>query len=156
MHFTLENIQKYLEIKDHHLDYQKETGQLYKLITAGHMSFPFFIRLYEHNQLLQLIAFMPFPLSEGHEGDVARLLHFINKDIDMPGFGLDETNKIIFYRLMLPIHKLHLEEDTLDQLMNIFPNVCQTFSPPIMAVAQGKESLKTVLKTLNKLKQPPA
>lgn len=156
MLLTLETIQKYLAAKGHHLEFQKETGQLYMLISQGMANFPFFIRLYDHGELLQLIAFMPFSLKEGHEADVARLLHTINKDIDLPGFGMDETNGIIFYRLMLPIYKLHLEEATLELLVNIFPNICQTFSAPIMAVAQGKESLKTVLKALNQLKELPA
>lgn len=150
---TLETIQKHLATKGQHLEYQNETGQLYMLITKEDANFPFFIRLYDHGQLLQFTAFMPFSLKEGHEADVARLLHIINKDIDLPGFGMDETNGIIFYRLMLPINKLHLEEATLELMVNVFPSICHTFAKPILAMAHGKESLKTILNALNQLKQ---
>ncbi|MBA3238634.1 MAG: YbjN domain-containing protein [Parachlamydiaceae bacterium] len=153
MLLTLETIQRQLATQGYHLEFQKETEQLYMLLTQGNASFPFFVRLYDHGELLQLIAFMPFAIKQDNEGNVARLLHLINKDLDLPGFGMDETNEIIFYRLMLPIHKLHLEETLLNQMVSIFPNICQTFSGPIMALAQGKETLETIVKALNELKQ---
>ncbi len=70
---------------------------------------PLFIRIYETADLLQLMLLMPINFTKEELPGISRLLHLLNKEIDLPGFGLDEEIQIAFYRITLPAfeHKIH-------------------------------------------------
>lgn len=143
---TLENVQKYLEKKEYPFQLQEETNQLYAILRLEELEFPTFIRSYPHGNLLQILLFIPCSIKDGCEGDLARLLHQINKEIDIPGFGMEEQIKVPFYRIMLPSYEGKMEEGLLDIFLSSFENLCKTYVPTITAVAQGKTTFKTILK----------
>jgi hypothetical protein len=146
---TLENIQKLLQEKGANVQSQKETGQLYIILKISDTDFPLFIRLYESEDLLQLLLFIPCNIQEGAEGEIARLLHTLNKEIDVPGFGMDETSKVVFYRVMVPAFHNQIEEELIDVYYQSLPNIASTFGGVISAVATGNATYKEVMKKVN-------
>jgi hypothetical protein len=114
---------------------QKETGQIFFGFKALDQNFAIFMRVYEQSQLLQMIVFLPIQYDDKNIGEVARLLHWINQAIDLPGFGMEEGGKTIFYRLMLPAIGMQFDEKLLEPFLGAMRNVCETFYPSIVKVA---------------------
>lgn len=60
------------------------------------------VGILSQGQLLQLIT----PLGKVDDpkkfGEIARALHVLNRELDLPGFGLDETQSLVFYRTVIP------------------------------------------------------
>lgn len=138
----LENLKK----KNFQASFQEETNQLLVIIKADKYEFPVFIRVDDESDLLQLITFIPKNYQRGTEGDLARLLHLFNKEIDLPGFGMNEETAHIFYRCTIPSVKRKFEEEVLEAFLNSIQTVCQTFLMPILAVAEGKISYDELIK----------
>jgi hypothetical protein len=95
--------------------------------------------------LLQLLVFIPCQLQKEVIPDMARLLHLLNKELDVPGFGMDEMAGVIFYRLMLPTPNKKIEEELLGAFLRTVEQVCKMFSGPIEAVAMGATTLEEIL-----------
>lgn len=91
-------------LKEMKLDpiWQKETDQIYVLLTIAKREVPIFFGLRGGNTLLQTIAYLPYDLPQKSIGQVARLLHLLNRDIDVPGFGIDEEQRLMFFRCVIP------------------------------------------------------
>ena len=117
---------------------QKETGQIYFGFRALDQNFAIFMRVYEQSQLLQMIVFLPIQYTEKSIGEVARLLHWINQAIDLPGFGMEEGGKTVFYRLMLPAIGMEFDDKMLEPFLGAMRNVCETFYPSLQKVAAGE------------------
>jgi hypothetical protein len=77
--------------------------------------------------------------------DLARLLHLLNKELDVPGFGMDEMAGVVFYRLMLPTPKKKIDADLLLAFLKTVEHVCQMFSTPIEAISTGQMTLDEIL-----------
>jgi len=146
MKLTLENVQKLLVTNKLDVQSQKETGQLYYLLKIQDAEFPVFVRLYDQEDLLQMLMFIPCTLANGSEGEVGRLLHTLNKEIDIPGFGMDETSRVIFYRAMVPAFKGEIEEGLIEAFLASLPTVGRTFGGVISAVATGNAKYEEVMK----------
>ncbi|MCB1135450.1 MAG: hypothetical protein KDK78_04190 [Chlamydiia bacterium] len=77
--------------------------------------------------------------------DVACLLHFINRTMDLPGFELDETRGRVTYRYV------HLTPDRKDDLglvralVGVVRLFLELFSGAIREVAEGEKSFNDVL-----------
>jgi len=125
---------------------QKETNQIYCLVKHDKREYPLFIRFVHEGDLIQLLTFIPCSVKAEHNGDVSRFLHIVNKELDVPGFCLDEISTTVFYRLMVPTSKKEIQKDILEALLNTSKTVCTTFSPAIEAMAMGMMSLEDVLK----------
>lgn len=125
---------------------QPETNQLYFLKKIGQTDFPVFIRIFDTGELLQLLAFLPCTLMSESANDTARLLHMLNKEMDLPGFGMDENSRVVFYRCMLPVKNKAIDPLLLDAYLNSLDLVCQSFAPVITAVAHRTLTLDEVLK----------
>lgn len=78
--------------------------------------------------------------------DTARLLHLLNKEIDLPGFGLDEKNSVVFYRCMVPAIDQQVPEPILTAFLNATQIACQSFAAVIAAIAYGAVTFDEVLK----------
>lgn len=143
---NLKSIQSFLESLKLAPQLQQETNQLYVVFKHENFEFPLFLRIFEESQLLQLILFIPFATQENTNSDVARLLHLLNKELDIPGFGMDEAAKLIFYRLMLPCNDKKISKEVLTAYIGTVQNVLQTFTPVIANVASGQSSFDEVLK----------
>lgn len=143
---TLENIQKLLQKKKHDASIQQETQQVYTIVKVGEREFPLFVRIYDQGELVQLLAFFPCQLKAETVGDVSRLLHIFNKELDIPGFGMDEVAGVVFFRCMIPMKKNKLDEQLIETFLNTIELACQTFSPTIEAIALGIVNLDEMIR----------
>jgi hypothetical protein len=142
---NLNKIQTYLKSKDIVSELQKETNQLCILLKMLEREYPLFIRIYEGSDLLQLLAFLPCNTKQSTHADTARLLHLINREIDIPGFGMDENADVVFYRCMMISKDKEIDEKTLDAYMNAIQVVCQSFAAVVAGVAYGAITFDDVL-----------
>jgi len=149
MTLTIENLKRYLTENKYPVELQNETGQLYSILKFQGVEYPLFLRVYDEGDLLQLLLFIPCTIKSGCEGDLARLLHLMNKEIDIPGFGIDEASNTIFYRMMIPAYKKQVEEELILLFLNSLELLSQMFTAPIVAVAQGKATYSAILNQLN-------
>ncbi|MCE5295252.1 MAG: YbjN domain-containing protein [Chlamydiales bacterium] len=131
---------------------QTETNQIYVIFEHEGNQFPLFIRELHDGELIQLLSFIPCNVEPSHLQDLARLLHMLNKELDMPGFCLDEGSNTVFYRLMMPTLKKEFQPDVLEALINTSQMVCKSFATVIEALATGAMTLDEILKKANELK----
>lgn len=143
---SFENIQKHLKKKNIEAEKQAETNQLYVVLKIAEREFPLFIRIFEGGELLQLLTFLPCNTKPSTLADTARLLHLLNKELDVPGFGMDEDSSTVFYRCMIPVQKAQLDEVLFDAYMNSIELVCRSFAPVVVAVAFGAATFEEILK----------
>lgn len=129
---------------------QDETQQVYTILKIAHKEYPLFLRVYEEGQLLQLLAFIPCPLEKETAPDMGRLLHLLNKELDIPGFGMDEIAGAVFYRVMLPAPKKKIDEEVITAYLKTVENACKLFAAPIEAVGFKQVTLDEIL---NKAKE---
>ena len=125
---------------------QKETNQIFHVFKLEKREFPLFIRILHEGELLQFLTFIPVQVKKTHFADVGRLLHMLNKELDMPGFCLDESSSTVFYRILFPTHKKEIAKEILEAVLNTTQVVCKTFSPAVEAVASGAMNLEDMLK----------
>jgi len=142
----LDSIKHYLTDKGIGSEMQQETNQLCILLKIGEREYPLFIRIYEGDELLQLLAFLPCNTKADTLDDTARLLHLLNKEIDTPGFGMDEASQVVFYRCMLPVKDKKIDENLFEAYLNATQVACQSFAPVVAAIAYGAMTLEDVLK----------
>lgn len=144
--FTLEALLKHLEEKKFDAKIQDETQQVVVILKVQERDFPLFIRPHIEASVLQLLVFIPTNLKKENAGDLARLLHLLNKELDVPGFGMDEQNKVIFFRVMMPILENQVNKTLLDAYLNSMQIVCNTFAPAVLAVNAGMAKFEDLLK----------
>lgn len=102
----------------------KENGQVSLTFNIREHPIPLFFDIRADGELLQLVAYLPFETDESKFGDVARLLHLFNRDLDLPGFGMDERNNLMYYRLMLPCLGKIVDE----QALSMYITACKSAS----------------------------
>ena len=124
---------------------QEETSQVFFSIRVKETDFPVFARPLENQAFVQLIAFIPGQNSDVTVNDTARLLHMINRELDMPGFCLDEANQVSFYRVLIAVREDKLSATDLQPYLDIFSRVLGTFANLVFAVSQGNLSMKDVV-----------
>jgi hypothetical protein len=146
---TLPTLQEHLKQLKLEPVLQKETNQLIVIFKIAGADFPLFFRIYENGELLQMISFIPCNFKANSVSDLARLLHLINREVDLPGFGMDEKAGIVYYRFMLPAHGKHIEGEVLDTILNTIKTICETFANVIAAVSVGAASFDEVIKKLS-------
>ena len=78
--------------------------------------------------------------------EAARLLHFVNREIDMPGFGMDEKDQLMFYRLVLPCLDKKIDTKLLDLYLVATRVACETFMDAIQLIASGSANFERVVK----------
>lgn len=149
------DIQKFLKEKGITSELQPETKQLVIKLKIAETEFPLFIRIYEGDEIVQLLAFLPIQIKPAAMAGTARLLHFLNKELDVPGFGMDEDAAVAFYRAMVPVKDRQLETAFLMGFLNAVQLACQTFIPVIAAVANGQTTYADVIKKAKEGKQAP-
>ncbi len=143
---TLENIQNFLRKKKYDANIQEETKQVFTILKLSEREFPLFIRIFEEGNLLQLLAFFPCQVNEESRGSVARLLHLFNKELDVPGFGMDEVMGVVFFRCMIPTSKGKLDEALFETFLHTIELACKTFSQTIEAIAGNLVNLDEMIK----------
>lgn len=93
---------------------------------------------------LNLFVAFPFKFKEESVGELSRLLMHFNKTIELPGFGLDEINKMVFFRYSLPLTGVLFQKNLLIGIVGTCMLLVDSLSHQIECVANG-ESMVTVL-----------
>ncbi len=140
---------QFLNQKDFHPLFQKETDQTYLVMNIGEYEVPLFFLIRSENSLLQTLAYLPYQLQEKTLGETARLLHLLNKELDMPGFGLDEKEDLMFYRCVIPCVDGKISEELLLTYISCTRLACETFMGAIGTILSGSASIDELLKGKN-------
>lgn len=135
----------FFQQQGHAAEIQSETNQIYFPLKAGDREFPVFTRIFDESGLLQVLAFFPCSLEAKTISDMARLLHMFNKELDLPGFGMDELSGVVFFRWMMPTEKKQVPEQMLITFLTTLKTVCQTFTTVVQAVAAGAITFDALL-----------
>ncbi len=143
---TPDSLLTLLKKNNYNAEIQEETKQIFTLLKIEEKEYPLFLKVFDEGHLLQLLVFIPCQLEPALVPDMARLLHLLNKELDVPGFGMDEMAGAVFYRLMIPTPKKKLEEDILNAFLKTVEQVCKMFATPIEAIAYGQLTLADILK----------
>lgn len=151
---TLDSLYEYLVKNDLEIKRQPETKQLYVVFKIHDQEFPLFIRIMDEGDLLQLLVFMPVALEAKTVSDLGRLLHLFNKEIDIPGFGMDEAAKVIFYRVVLPGVDGKISGEVVSGYVNSIKVISETFFPIVVAVVNGAATFSDVMKKANEIIKP--
>lgn len=174
---TPETLLQFMRKNKYESDIQADTQQVYTIFKINQKEYPLFLRVFDEGHLLQLLVFIPCHLEPNEKfalgkkasasssteakshyhkeviADLARLLHLLNKELDVPGFGMDEMAGVVFYRLMLPTPKKKIESDLLLAFLKTIEHVCQMFSTPIEAVSSGQMTLDQILAKAQEMEQ---
>ncbi len=142
---TLDNLIDHLKQKGLDATLQEETQQVLTVLKEEEREYPTFFRIFKESSLLQIICFFPFQVPKDNIAEVARLLHLLNRELDIPGFGLDEKSFVCFFRVMLHIPGKQLDEKILESYLNTFSVVTKTFTKTIEAVAAGAVKMDQIL-----------
>lgn len=148
---NLESILKHLEKNDFKAKLQKETNQVYVIFKISTFEFPLFFRVTGNGDLLQILVFMPGQIKKEALNDLGRLLHYINKELDIPGFGMDEESSLSYYRYILPAPTKEIDEDLLNSFLKSVQMICESFAPSVVAVANGVATYEKVITEIKKL-----
>lgn len=166
---TPDSLLQLMKKNKYEADIQPDTQQVYTIFKINQREYPLFLRIFDQGHLLQVLVFIPCQLepneswktkSASHEpkqnvADLARLLHLLNKELDVPGFGMDEMAGVVFYRLMLPTPKKKIDEELLLAYLKTAEHVCQMFATPIEGVSTGQMTLDQILAKAHELEKNP-
>lgn len=144
INFTQEGLLDHLKEKGLKPELQKETGQIYVVNKTKAGEFPIFLRIYENQTQLQIIVFFPTQIPDNRLDSVSRLLHHLNKEVDMPGFGLDEDLRLVFHRTMIPVYGPYLGSTILDLYIGAIPGLCENIYPLIQQAISSKLSFDEI------------
>jgi hypothetical protein len=154
LYLSIDDVHNFLIKEQFPVHIQKETQQIYMVYKIENREFPLFIRIFPGGDLLQFISFIPCNLKTTSFGDLGRLLHMLNKELDIPGFGMDENANLIFYRTMLPAIEKQVNEQHLTKYIHSIEQILKNFAALIATVAFGATSFDDIRKKI-KAHQPP-
>ncbi|WP_194844320.1 YbjN domain-containing protein [Candidatus Clavichlamydia salmonicola] len=128
---------------------EKDSGLVYILIETDDKGTPdtqspLFFVIRNDNTLLQLISYLPFSLKPHLKEEIARLLHLLNKDLDLPGFGMDEEQGLIFYRSVIPCLESQIAATLLKVYISTIQLVCESFTHAIGLVSSGSLTVQSL------------
>lgn len=142
---TQEQIHKFLEEKKRAPIFQKETGQNYIVLKINRHDVHVFFVILAEGALLQILAYFPFTYQDHMLFDLTRFFHIINKEVDMPGFGMDEQEKLLFYRLVIPCLDKKFDPKLLESYLHATENAMEMFFGSIGIIASGSAKLDDLL-----------
>ena len=155
--FDLDNFKQHLTNKGVKFDFQKETNQILvvnkveNVEKAENIEFPLFIRLIEESEVVQFLLFFPTTIKESALNDLARSLLLLNKELDIPGFGIDEKNKLVYFRTLIPCSKKECDPVIFDKIFLAVQMIGQSFLPLVAAASQGLIDFKEVQNKLSQM-----
>jgi hypothetical protein len=124
---------------------QENTNQLLAKFSQNGYEYPTFIRQLNGGNLLQILTFIPCSIDNDAFYDISRLLHMINKELDMPGFCCDEETKTVFYRVVIPCINSQVDEPLFHAYLNTMQHVCGMFGTIVHAIAIKAMSLDEMM-----------
>lgn len=145
LELKIQQILDFLKKKNYKVDFQKETNQVVCILSVESIEFPLFIKIPDSNSLLQLVLFLPGKFNQDTLLEVSRLLHFLNKEIDLPGFGMDEISGTLFYRAtILSVNQL-IDSQILEIQIKSMESILKAMTPLILKVADGSIKFESIL-----------
>lgn len=129
--------------------FQPVTAQVYIVMKIRELEVPVFFGIRSENTLLQTIAYLPYRLQKNTLNEVARVLHLLNKELDVPGFGLDEKENLMFYRTVILCPDQELNEKVLELHLATGRVAVESFMGAIEMIATGKKSVEDLYKKSN-------
>lgn len=144
--FDINAIVSYLKANQLPAELQKETGQFYIRYKIQNFDVPVFFVLHAESKLLQIVAYLPYQLPEKTLGETARMLHILNKEMDMPGFGMDEKESYIFYRAIVPCLDGKLDARLFNMYLGTTRIACDTFMHAIGLIVSGTVGVNQLMK----------
>ncbi len=135
------NLMKFLQRADMVPLLERNSGLTYININAGDNELPLFFVIRSEGEVLQLICYLPYQLYPNQRDTTARLLHLLNRDIDIPGFGMDEEQGLIFYRLVIPCIRKEINDEILRVYIDTIKIICDSFSHAIGLISSGTMDL---------------
>ncbi|QXE27202.1 YbjN domain-containing protein [Chlamydia buteonis] len=146
------NLSKYLTHAGLEPLLERESGLTYINIQAEDHELPLFFVIRNEGEILQMICYFPYQLYDNQREATARLLHLLNRDVDIPGFGMDEEQGLIFYRLVIPCLQGEINEILLRVYIDTIRLVCDSFSHSIGLISSGNMNLDELKKQARKEK----
>jgi hypothetical protein len=131
----IESLQQFLLSQGQKVELQKETQQLFIKHLFNGKEFPLFFRLYKGAKQLQLLVFFPIQFVSSRNPHMARFLHKLNKEIDLPGFGMDEEVGLVFHRTMLILKEGKIDPYQIDIYLDAIKPLCTQCYPVIAQLA---------------------
>lgn len=113
------------------------SGQVITSFSIENTEYPMVVRILPSGELVQLLTFIPVQVEEKAVVDLGRFLHLANKELDMPGFCVDEASLTVFYRIVIPAIGHELDPKVFKASVSTSELVCKTFGTIIMALAAG-------------------
>lgn len=156
MKISENNVVKALATQNIKAEPQKETNQIYFLLSHEEMQFPSFIRPLDGGNLLQIMIFIPVNVQKKGIEHLARFLHMANKELDMPGFGMDEASASVFYRIVIPTLEQNIDDMLFNAYIKTCHDVCVTFCTIIQALSMGALTMEEVLANVKKSSEKKA
>ena len=133
----VESLMKYLQARKLEAKYFEATNQIAIILNIDTVDFPVFLQVDPTGKILQVFTIMPCTMRPKAPLEMARLLHLLNKEIDLPGFGMDENSGLVFYRNVFVTGHGKIDKIILDHIFDSLPNICKAFFSPISSVANG-------------------
>lgn len=145
---TAQEVFSYLKQVGYNPEIQKDSGQILINMSIKNQNIPLFIGLLGENNLLQMLSYLPYKLQSEHLDKIARLLHVFNRKIDLPGFGMDEEYKFLFYRAVFPLITQEASREMLNFYILAIRVTLESFMEGIGAVLSGELSFQEALNKL--------
>lgn len=143
---TQNNLSKFLQKSGLNPLLERESGLTYINIQAEEIELPLFFVIRNEGEILQMICYFPYQLNRNHTAPTARLLHLLNRDLDTPGFGMDEEQGLIFYRIVVPCLQGEINELLLRIYIDTIKLVCDSFTNAIGLISSGNMDLDEIKK----------
>lgn len=131
--------------KSHSAELQQENKQIAITLKVDEQEVPLFVGVL-HDTLVQMIAYLPFEIKPDSVNEVARFLHLLNKQLDLPGFGMDEQASLLFYRAVIPCLKPTVEAELFDAYLRTLQNAVHTVLEGIKQAGDGKSPIAQAAK----------
>lgn len=144
--FNINALISYLRENNLQPEFQKETEQVFVVYKMGEFEVPVFFLIRHESHLLQMVAYLPYILPDKMLGEAARMLHILNRELDMPGFGLDESEKLMFYRAVVPCFDEKIEKRLFNMSLGTARIACETFMHAIGMIVSGTTTVDEVMK----------
>lgn len=142
---TDQEIQKLLNEAGLNAQIDAKSNQVTANISSEGKEYPLFCRKLADGELIQLIAFVPVTIEQKGLIELSRFLHMANKELDMPGFCVDEQSETVFYRVVIPTLGKKIDPTVLATYVKTIQNVCDTFGTIVIALAIGAMTMDEIM-----------
>lgn len=125
---------------------QGPSKQVVWVLRIDDIDYPLFFKIMGEGTMLQIVAFLPTRFEKTTASDTARLLHLINKEVDFPGFCIDEESSTLFFRNVIICPHRDIDSHLLKTVLSAIEVACKTFIHAIAAVSSGHLTMDQMLK----------